>query len=137
MNTGSQKLHLVDKGETVQIVIPCQQRRIGTPIIKSSTTQLQVRDSAGDLLLDVPQLYSTVDASKTSWLQNDESLTMTLHKLSANERWTSLEPEEVLLMLPASHAYCPSITGLGPGMKPCITSMQTLSQHARAEPQCF
>ncbi len=61
----------------------------------STTTQLLVKDGSGHSILDIPQLYSTVDASKTKHAVQDGVLSIKLEKLSPQEHWPALQPEKV------------------------------------------
>ena len=83
-----------DIGVCVEITAACE-CSIESLDVCSTTTQLVVRDSSGHHILNVPQLYSTVDASRTRTAVSDGVLTITLHKLSPKQAWPFLEPEEV------------------------------------------
>ena len=63
--------------------------------VHSTTTQLSVKDGSGRSILEIPQLYSTVDASETKKSVKSGVLSINLKKHSPEEHWPALEPEKV------------------------------------------
>ena len=88
--SGSAEGTLGDRGSTVAVSVPVSETP-GELDVQSTTTSLMVRDSSGNTLLSVPQLWSTVDSGKTTWKVEGGMATITLHKLDPREHWRSLE----------------------------------------------
>jgi hypothetical protein len=83
-----------DNGKEVEVSIKVD--AVAEPVdVYSTTTALTVKDKNRSLIVNVPQLFSTVDASKTIFEVVNGELSITLQKLAPDEKWTSLEAAEV------------------------------------------
>lgn len=82
------KMH--DAGDKVEVTVPTS-AALDDLTVKVTTTALSVRQKSGDILLDVPQLFSTVDAGKSAWTVDGTALHIVLHKLDQGETWTQLD----------------------------------------------
>ena len=94
MTVNGRIITMKDKGAIVEVSAPVSEA-LQDLNVYSTTTQLRVTGASGKIILDVPQLYSTVDAALTEKTVKDGALLITLHKLSPNEQWSGLETEEV------------------------------------------
>lgn len=83
-----------DAGDCVQVSHDYTGRSDGVQV-QSSTTKLVVKDTSGRLLIDIPQLYSTVDAARTETAVKDGTLHVTLHKFTPDEKWPTVQHQEV------------------------------------------
>ena len=83
-----------DSGSTVLVTLPCVEP-VSNLDVESTTTSLCVRKQSGEVILHVPQLFSTVDASKTTWILEDDQLQICLHKLDSQLHWTEPAALEV------------------------------------------
>ena len=90
----SQDIPFKDTGDRIELSIDLQKLSEHVSL-HSTTTQLIVKDEDGTAILDIPQLYSTVDASETRKSVKDGMLSITLKKHSPEEHWPTLEPEKV------------------------------------------
>lgn len=93
-----------DLGNLVELSLDLQDSSPDVSV-HSTTTQLSVKDGFGNSILDIPQLYSTVDASETRKSHKGRTLRITLKKHSPEEGWPALEPEKV-----STASFCPKIS---------------------------
>lgn len=117
--TPSGEAHIVDKGDTVDVLVHVPQGTSEGDVTVSGgadALQVQLKDAPRPLL-SVLQLYSTVDPMLTQGRIDDGSqLVISLHKRDASLAWPGLdavreEPEaQQVLMLPLAvapmHACC-------------------------------
>ena len=86
------KYDLEDNDDTVSISLQTSAHE-DEITVDSKTTSLSVKE-AGKLVLQIFELFGTVDASSTKWSLSGGVLKITLQKLG-KEPWTQLEAPEV------------------------------------------
>lgn len=89
MAVSSKVLTLSDEKAEVRLTIPVNSVLTEDLDVHTTTTQLRVRSRNGDIILDIPELYGTVDASRTVAVVRNGQLIITLYKLAPGEKWTS------------------------------------------------
>ena len=85
-----------DAGPSV-IVIACNSSKskdVQVQVTGDALTVFAHRDAERVVLLSVPQLYSTIDASALDWEDRDGQITIKLNKLDPSLQWPQLEAPE-------------------------------------------
>jgi hypothetical protein len=83
-----------DDGELIEVTTKVDAKAESLDV-QTTTTTLNVKEKNGADILNVPELYSTVDASKTAFEVRDGELSVTLHKLAPDVKWPTLEALQV------------------------------------------
>ena len=121
---------LGDLGSTVAVSVPVSENS-GQLDVQSTTTSLLVRDSTGNTLVTVPQLWSTVDSGKTTWEAKGGMLTIILHKLDPREHWRSLEYQVSQVEQSRARTCSLRFGFIGPGLPEMRSIMK---QHVKQKP---
>lgn len=83
-----------DHGLSVLVELNCTELASNLEV-ETTTTNLCVRNRSGTVIFEVPQLFSTIDAPKTTWNAENGHLQICLQKLDSQLKWRALASPEV------------------------------------------
>lgn len=115
-----------DNGGAVEIQLTIQSGPSDLDVRSTGDSLTIIDNSASRTLLNVVQLYSTIDPGQTDWNAEDGTLTVTLKKLEPAIRWTALETQaDVLPQQAVSEAQTSQALQERDSVKALLTAAQS------------